>query len=273
MSTPDFQQITTELLEAKTNAHPLETFTSRYPNFTLNDGYMVGDQLSQHLVSQGFTPNGRKVGFSNPAGWSRLGIDNIVWAYTYDKTVEYFPDNSAKLALTRLIAPKIEPEIVFKLGTSLPVSEGSSLTPAQILEAVEWMALGFEIVDCPYPSWQYMAADMVASFGYHVALLIGQPLFVAGQNLEVLAAQLGNFSLKLSKNSALAAEGVAANVLGSPLFSLEALAILASTSAPLQLGEVVTSGTITDAQFITSGESWTAQIAGLALPDFSIDFS
>jgi 2-oxo-3-hexenedioate decarboxylase len=273
MSTPDFQQITTELLEAKATAQSLETFTSRYPDFMLSDGYVVGEQLSQYLVSQGFTPNGRKIGFSNPAGWSRLGIDNIVWAYTYDKTVDYFPDNSAKLELTKLIAPKIEPEIVFKLRTSLPMPAGSRLPAAQILEAVEWVALGFEIVDCPYPGWQYMAADMVASFGYHVALLIGQPLAVTGQNLEVLAAQLGNFSLKLLKNSELAAEGVAANVLGSPLLSLGALAALASAAAPLQPGEVVTSGTITDAQFIASSENWTAQVAGLDLPDFSINFS
>ena len=47
-----------------------------------------------------------------------------------------------------------------------------------VLEATEWIALGFEIIDCVFPDWKFQPADFVASRGLHAALIVGEPVYV-----------------------------------------------------------------------------------------------
>jgi 2-oxo-3-hexenedioate decarboxylase len=180
-------------------------------------------------------------------------------------------DNKATFSLANRVAPKLEPEIVFKLSAPLP--EGSE-DAAKVLEAVEWIALGFEIVDCHYSGWRYKAPDFVADFGFHVALIIGEPHPVS--EFSGLAEQLANCKLKLFKNGEPVAEGGGKNVLENPALSLGCLAgTLAKQpgAATLAAGEVITSGTMTDAQFVAAGEEWVAELEGLALPRLTINFT
>ena len=60
-----------------------------------------------------------------------------------------------------MFSPKIEPEIVFKLKQ--PLAAGR-LDAAAALDAVEWLALGFEIIDCVFPDWKFTPADFVAAY-------------------------------------------------------------------------------------------------------------
>ena len=62
-----------------------------------------------------------------------------------------------------MFSPKIEPEIVFKLKRPL----AAGLDPAATLDAVEWLAPGFEIIDCVFPAWRFTPADFVAAYGLH----------------------------------------------------------------------------------------------------------
>ena len=70
---------------------------------------------------------------------------------------------------------KIEPEIVFKLKESIP---SGGLDAAAVLQYVDWLAIGFEIIDCPFPEWRFKPADFVAAFGLHLGLVVGPPLAV-----------------------------------------------------------------------------------------------
>src|SRR6185369_15328292 len=111
----------------------------------------------------------------------------LVLAHMYDDTVRDAEGNVATLSLARMIAPKIEPEIVFKLKAPL----GAGVTEADTaLEAVEWLALGFEIIDCPYADWKFQPADFVAAYGLHAALIVGQPRPVTAANISEFVEQL-----------------------------------------------------------------------------------
>ena len=77
-----------------------------------------------------------------------------------------------------MIAPKIEPEIVFKLAKTPASSD-----PAAVLEATEWYALGFEIIDCVFPDWKFQPADFVAARGLHAALVVGEPVYVEPEDI------------------------------------------------------------------------------------------
>lgn len=276
MPNSDIQAIAAELLTAKKQGSLVQRPSANYQDFDIGDAYTVGAELTRQLREQGRTPTGRKIGFTNPTMWPRLGLDAVIWAYTYDNTVQYAPNNQITFNIKGLAAPKIEPEIVFKLRTPLALSGSSEAQdPLKILEAVEWLALGFEIVDCNYANWHFKAADMVADFGFHAALLIGEPQPLAANQLDIIAKQLQEFTLKLTKNGEAAAEGAGRNVMGSPVLSLGSVAELVgrqAASGQLAAGEVITSGTLTDAMFVAAGETWQALPTGLALPMLSVTF-
>ncbi len=262
-------ELAQELYNAHNNGLAVESRpSSRDEDFDLKAAYGVVDELARLTSDHGWQTVGRKIGFTNKAVWPRLGLDTIVWGYVFDATVSYVQNNQIEYSLAKCVAPKIEPEIVFKLKA--PLAEGST-DPQAILEAVEWYALGFEIVDCPYPNWRFRPADMVAAFGFHSGLVIGEPQPMG--DLGKLAEALPIIKLLLSKDGTLAAEGVGANVYSSPALCLGQLADTLKGSHPLAAGEVITSGTLTDAMSIAVGETWAAQVEGLALPTLTIKFT
>ena len=272
MTTLDIRALATEMLAARSEGKAVESRpSSRDSSFDLPAAYQVEEELAQLRRADGHKTTGRKIGFTNRAVWSRLDLDTIVWGYVFDDTVHYASGNHFILPIGQMVAPRIEPEVVFKLKSEISLDVASD--PAKVLKAVEWMALGFEIVDCPYPNWRYRPADMVAAFGFHGALVIGDPHPL--KNLDQLAEQLATFKLNLLKNGETAAEGTGKNVYDSPVLCLGQLARTINAqpdAAPLGAGEVITSGTITDAQPIAIGEEWAAVTEGLNLPSLSIKF-
>ena len=188
----------------------------------------------------------------------------------YDDTVRYADNNVASLSLTHSCHPKIEPEIVFKMKR--PVSP-AELDPPALLEAVEWLALGFEIIDCVFGAEKFQPADFVADFGFHSALVVGAPRRIEPQIIPTLVEQLGRFKVRLLKDGQLVEEGSGKNALRSPAVCLSELVSAISrqpAAAPLEAGELVSSGTLTESQRIAPGETWTAIVDGLDLPELTL---
>jgi 2-oxo-3-hexenedioate decarboxylase/2-keto-4-pentenoate hydratase len=178
--------------------------------------------------------------------------------------------NTALLPVLSMCAPKIEPEIMFKLRE--PLGAGTQ-EPADVLRSVEWIALGFEIIDCAYAGWTFQPADFVASFGFHAGLIVGEPRPLTPDAIPSLADQLGSFTIRLLKDGQPVAEGGGRNVLGSPALCLAELAsamAAQSGTEPLGAGALVSSGTLTDSQFIAPHETWTAVVEGIDLPSVTL---
>jgi 2-keto-4-pentenoate hydratase len=230
-------------------------FSARDAAFDLDAAYAVEAEFRRLRAESGHKPAGRKVGYANKAMWRALKLDTLVWASMYDDTVL---TPASELSVARCIAPKIEPEIVFKLKG--PITAGA-------LDAVEWLALGFEIIDCPFPDWQFKPSDFVAAAGLHKALIVGQPCYVEPAMIPDLFNNLAIFKLKLLKNGELIEEGAGKNSLRNPALCLAELAdaVLRRTGSPLQPGEIISTGTLTAAQPIAAGEIWQAEVEGLPL--------
>ena len=124
--------------------------SARDAGFGLTEAYAVEADLCRLRRASGRTTVGRKVGFANKALWRVLKLDTLVWAHMYDDTVRYADANAASLSVAQMCSPRIEPEIVFKLKK--PLGSGA-LEPAAVLDAVEWLALGFAIIDCVIADW------------------------------------------------------------------------------------------------------------------------
>jgi 2-oxo-3-hexenedioate decarboxylase len=245
--------------------------SARDPAFDLSSAYAVEAELARIRRSAGRAAVGRKVGYANKAVWRALKLETLVWAHMYDDTVRFADGNAAALDTGRMYSPKIEPEIVFKLGSG--IGDQGAGDAGVALGAVEWIALGFEIIDCPFADWKFQPSDFVAAFGLHAALLVGQPLWVEPAQMPALIDQLAQFKVRLSKNGDVVAEGSGKNSLRSPALCLGELGAAISRrmpAEPLTAGEIVSSGTLTESQPIAAGESWAAVVEGIALPSLTL---
>jgi 2-keto-4-pentenoate hydratase len=259
-----------ELKVAQDGARQLALFTDRYPGFDLDSAYEVSRLVHEARLGEGARSVGRKIGFTNPDMWAIYGVRAPIWAHVYDTTVVRLEGTSASCPLSRFSEPKIEPEIVF--GFRSPPSQGKGLRG--VLEALEWVAHGFEIVQSHFPGWKFRAPDAVADCSLHGTLFVGPPRPATGLEGD-LAALLESFTLDLSRDGQTVERGRGSNVLGSPLEAIDHLvSVLAGQAwaAPIGAGELVTTGTITTAQPVRPGEKWRTELRGIALPGLELRF-
>jgi 2-oxo-3-hexenedioate decarboxylase len=271
--TTDPRALAQQLMDAYSRRQQVDAPSTRDEGFDLHAAYEVEAELARMRRAAGHRTVGRKVGFANKAMWRVLKLETLVWANIYDDTVHDAKSGEATLSIARMLAPKIEPEIVFKLKRPIAAGEAE---PAAVLDAVEWLALGFEIIDCVFPDWKFQPADFVAACGLHAALVVGEPRVVEPAAIPTLVDELPRFKLKLSKNGELVEEGSGKNSLRSPALCLAELAagIAKQPGAePLGAGELVSSGTLTASHPIAAGEIWRAQVEGMDVPALTLRLS
>lgn len=243
--------------------------SAREIGFDLPAAYAVEAELVRLRRASGRTTVGRKVGYANKAAWRALKLETLVWAHMYDDTVRHAGGDTATLSLAAMTSPRIEPEIVVKMKGAVPADAG----PAGVLAAVEWIALGFEIVDVIYGDAKFQPADMVAAYGFHAGLVVGEPRPIEAAAIPALVDQLAQFTLRLMNGDQVAAEGSGRNVLRSPALCLAELAAASARqagAAPLSAGEIVSTGSLADAQRIAPGQTWTAVVDGIDLPALAL---
>jgi 2-oxo-3-hexenedioate decarboxylase len=266
----DARAIAASIRDAFATGHALAPPSSSDPAFDLRAAYAVEAELARERQAGGHSVAGWKVGYANKAVWRALKLQTLVWAHMYDDTVQFAADGRASLRLGKVFAPKLEPEIVFKLNAPLPAD---LVEPVEAVRAVEWFTLGFEIIDCPYPDWQLQPVDFVAAFGLHRALIVGRPLRIDAANLDTAVDALARFTLKLSKDDQVVEEGSATNVLRSPLRCLIELGAAMSKQPGgemLRAGDLISSGTITTSQLFQPGQVWRAEVEGLDLSPLTL---
>ncbi|MGF1528656.1 MAG: 2-keto-4-pentenoate hydratase [Candidatus Competibacterales bacterium] len=267
MSTFAITTLADEMQIAQKQVRQITPFTDRYGDFANGDAYRLAGLIHQRRVRDGAKPVGRKIGFTNASLWPVYGVYAPIWGYVYDTTVEHLVGGEGRCRVADFAEPRIEPEIVLHF-TSSP----ADATPEAILAAVDWIAHGIEIVQTHFPSWRFKAADSIASNALHGRLLVGPPKPVVGLGSRVMK-DLERVTLMLACDGKVRDEGQGANVLGSPL---KAVAHLLDTLAnqpdalPLQGGELVTTGSLTQALPIHPGEHWTTTLMGMGLSGLSL---
>jgi len=266
----DATKLANELIELHRSPRLVPPFSARYPGLTPDAGYAAARQLHAHRLAQGWKLVGRKNGFTNRGIWARYGVDGPMWGAVYDRTLIFAHDNQATVPLAGLVQPRIEPEICFGLKAPPPRSHD----PHAILAAIEWVAHSVEIVQAFHPGWKFSLPDCTAANGLHGRLVLGPKVPVA--RLKGLESRLATVEVALRKGKKTVERGLGANVLDSPLFALahlvEVLAIQPEF-AQLHAGELVSTGTLTDAHPVAPGETWSTAFDGLPLPGLEIRFT
>jgi 2-oxo-3-hexenedioate decarboxylase len=269
IETLDVKTIADEVIASLAGHYQIPTFSSRPGGLTLAQAYRVTPLLRGAFEARGEQITGRKIGFTNRQMWKVYGVQSPVWGYATNRTTHELAYTEA-LRIKDFVEPRIEPEIMFGLKAApLP-----GMSEDALLDCIESVALGYEVVQSIFPGWQFAAPDTVAANGVHGALVVGARRTVAPRKTE-WQHELATFKVELYCNGKLSQRGGGALVLDSPLFALRHLVeLLASDphNPPLRAGEIVSTGTLTLAMPVSAGEIWTARVSGIPLEEIALRF-
>ena len=264
------EAVATEVFATLGSGRQITPFSARPDGMTLDEANRVLPLLRQKFIARGEKMAGRKVGFTNRTIWPEYGVYAPNWGYMTDRTVSDLAAAAAVLPLSGFIEPRIEPEIAF--GIAHPPQAG--MDDAAMLDCVDWVAHGYEIVQSIYPGWKFTSADATACNAMHGALLIGKRHPIAPRKAAWLR-ELPAFEIDLCCNGVLADRGSASNVLDGPVSALRHLVdllALDTLNPPLAAGDIVTTGTLTRALPVKPGETWTTQLRGIPLEGIGLRF-
>ena len=266
---PVVEAIANEAFEVLGTGRQVDSFVARHPGFNAASAYAVAARVQKLRAGRGERAIGRKVGFTNPDVQRAYGVNAPIWNFMFDKTVHDVAAANGELSLSGLPEPLIEPEIALHLAQA----PRAGMSEDELLACVDWVAHGCEIVQSIFPGWKMTAADSIAAYGLHGAYLIGEKRMIDDRG--AWARALASFTLELT-GPGVKRQGRAANVLGGPIKALRHLVeVLASSpeSAPLTAGEIVTTGSLTDAMPVAPGEVWSTRLEGVALPGLRVKFA
>jgi 2-keto-4-pentenoate hydratase len=217
-------------------------------------------------IARGEVPRGYKIGFTNRTIWPRYGVFAPIWGTVWDTTLTQ-ADAAGVLSLANTCQPRIEPEAVFGMARTPPANASIE----DLFASIEWIASGLEIVQSHNADWKFSAADTMLDSGLHARLLVGrkQALRDVAANALEFDAKLGACRIRLLQGEVQRDEGTGSNVLDSPLRALhhflgELRACPGATD--LRQGDVITTGTWTDAWPVKPGQTWTADFDSPMLP-------
>jgi 2-oxo-3-hexenedioate decarboxylase len=261
------EAVAQRLLGALDGAHCTALPTAEDPGFALADAFAVGELLRQARLARGERPLGYKIGFTNRGIWDRYGVHQPIWGPVWDSTVTLLDTTAASTSLAGLSQPRLEPEVVF--GFARAPRAGMSLDA--LAQCLDWVAHGFEIVHTHFEGWRFQAADCLADFALHGRLFVGPRLPVA--DFRDLGARTADLTVTLHRDGAAVETGHATIVLDGPLNALRLWVDAMAEHTPqwpIRAGDLVTTGTITDAWPMAPGQTWhstlsDARLSGLHL--------
>ena len=264
--------IVDRLIAAQDAVTTLPPITADAPEFSVEDGYRVLEEIERGAAPRagGRRAQDRLHQPHDLAAVRRVSADvgACVGAHRAVRA-----EQQGALACASFVQPRIEPEVVFKLKGPLPLSDD----PLALLAAAEWIAPGFEIVQSHFPDWKFARARLHGGdCGLHAALVVGAPVEITDSEPRRVAGALPLFELTLLRGNAVIDRGVGANVLGSPALALTHFARLVANQPQFPqptAGEIITTGTLTDAWPVAAGETWSSDYGELGLKGLTLSSS
>ncbi|CAM3987377.1 2-keto-4-pentenoate hydratase [Smaragdicoccus niigatensis] len=253
------QDAAAQLRHAEINQAPVAPLTELLPGLTAAQAYAIQRINIEARVAAGDPIVGHKIGLTARAMQELLGVTEPDYGHLL-ASMSYGSGETVDAGA--LCAPRVEPEIAFRLHTAIT---GPGVTAADVLAATEAVAPALEIVDSRIADWKITLADTIADNASSAAVVVGEWVPVAR------VGSVPDVAVELEINGEVVATGTGADVLGHPA---EAVAWLANALAPfgvtLQPGQTILPGACTAAPFVKSGDSVVARFA--AIGDVAVIF-
>lgn len=247
------------LRKAQENRAPIGAIRGYYPDIDVADAYAIQQQNLKQLLAAGESLAGRKIGLTSRPMQQLLGVDEPDYGYLLSSMLH---ESGAQLDRAAFCSPRVEPEVAFRLHTTL---RGPDVTALEVLGATEAVAPALEIVDSRIRDWDIRLVDTIADNASSAAVVLGQ--WVPFEDAPLPA----DVAAELVVNGEVVDAGNGAAVLGDPAIAIAWLAnALAPFDVALEAGQVLMPGSFTSAVLVNSGDKAEARFAGLG--DVSVTF-
>jgi 2-keto-4-pentenoate hydratase len=240
---------------------PVHPLTESYPGINVTDAYEIQLANIRRRLAAGARVRGHKVGLSSPVMQQMMGVDEPDYGHLLDDMVLR---QDAPIAAGRYCYPRIEVEIGYILGASLP---GKDCTADDVLAATEYIVPSLELIDSRIRDWKIKLADTIADNASSAGVILGDArktpakLTAAGVDLADIEAAL--YTVTPDGESEVA-RGNTSAVLGDPTACVAWLARkVAAFGVTLEAGHLILPGSCTRAIDVRAGEEYRAEFAGL----------
>jgi len=244
--------IAQSLRQAEAGRVPISPIAPLLPERSLDAAYAVQEANTRAALAAGRRLVGRKIGLTSVAVQRQLGVDQPDYGMLFaDMEVQ----DGDTIPAGTLLQPKVEAEIAFVIGASLPRTDPTS---TEILDAIEWVVPALEIVDSRIADWKISIHDTIADNASSGRYVLGGP----AQRIDGLDLRLAG--MVLERNGDPTSFGAGMACLGHPLHAVRWLAsVMAKRGHPLAAGDIVLSGALGPMVAASPGDRFTAHVNGL----------
>jgi len=215
---------------------------------SLDDAYAVQRMVVERQVAGGEQIVGYKVGCASRAIRAQFGLSESICGCLVGPHV--FPAG-VELDWRRLHQPAVKPEFVLAIGRDVTADVKSD---EALQAAVAWVAAGIEVQHYDWWFGKPSLQELIATNGLHAGMVIGAER-VSPAEIDWTMEGVGLFV-----NGELAASGIAAEIMGSPLSALRWLVgHLSSRGQVLRAGQLVIAGSPVRLVPVKSGDRVVAR--------------
>ncbi len=249
MSTLPVDALAERLITSARDRVATTPLTDDHADLDITTAYVIQDAVVSARRAQGAIVAGAKLGLTSVAKQQQMNVDSPLYGWLTD---DMLIDTGAPLVCDRYIQPRCEPEIAFLLGHDLA---GPDVSAAHVLAATELVFPAIDVLDSRFSGYKFTLPDVVADNSSCAGYALG------GQGISPDGIDLRLVGCAFYKNGQLLATASGAAVLGHPAASVAWLVReLASRGRGLSAGQVVLSGSMTEAVAVAPGDTVTTRI-------------
>lgn len=243
------RDLSLRLIAAASERRATTPLTDEYPDLDVATAYEIQDEVIEARLEAGAVVVGAKLGLTSTAKQLQMNVSEPLYGILTD---DMMIDTGAVLQCDRFIQPRCEPEVAFVLATDL---EGVHVTAAHVLAASALVLPAIDVLDSRFSGYSFTLPDVVADNSSCAGFILG------GQGVDPRGFDLRTVGCVFEKNGEIVATAAGAAVLGHPAASVAWLVRkLASRGQGLKAGQVVLSGSMTEAIAVAPGDTVTARI-------------
>ena len=248
----NIQQIAEQLLNAEKTSQPIAPLTDFFPEISVDEAYAIQLQQVQEKVEKGAVIVGKKIGLTSKVMQNMFQVNEPDYGHLLNDMIEL---DGGAISLDGFIQPKLEFEIAFILKKDL---KGPGVTVLDVIEATDYIAPAFEVIDSRIRDWDIRFEDTVADNGSSARAIIG------GKPTSIEEVDLVHIGMAVYKNGRYLDSAAAAAVMGNPARAVAWLAnALGNYDISLNAGEIVLSGALSAAIPIEDGDTFTADFSDI----------
>ena len=241
--TASISELAALLDDAQRTAHEVPQLDAALP---IEDAYKVQHEILTKHLDRGETYIGPKLGFTSKAKMEQMGVDEIIVGFLTD-AMDHPADE--ELVLEGFVHPRIEPELVFKLGPAVEVEDGDTVESlaAKLEAAVTHVAAGMEVIDSRYKDFKFSLSDVVADN-------TSAAKFVTGQWVEY-PREIGGLDVAFSVDGEVVGHATTDAILGDPREAFPQLAqMMLNYGITVPAGAIILGGSMVEAQWLKPGQ-------------------